>query len=392
VTTHRPPSIVHRPFLGIVGPLSRLERMENELQKFLIYLQAERGASPYTLRNYGNEIGEFIAFAGEKGVARWQDVDVALIRSWLASLHRAGYHPASIARRLYELRSCFRFLLRERILSDNPAARVHPPKQPRTLPDYLTVEQVIELLSAPDISTPLGMRDAAILEVLYSAGLRRSELMGLKVGDVDLREKRIWVWGKGKKERIALIGEPAKLALSRYLEQGRPQLLARNPHAADHPPKALFLNHRGGPLSSPRAISAILNKYLKQVDLPRRVTPHTLRHSFATHLLEGGADLRTVQELLGHENLQTTTIYTQVTLRHLRDTIGKAHPHARDETLDTFHREIIVPLLEEGAAPRELEAKPTPDARSDELLGIDPKRQALERAHPRARSEEAPST
>ena len=307
--------------------------MENELQKFLIYLQAERGASPYTLRNYGNEIGEFIAFAGEKGVARWQDVDVALIRSWLASLHRAGYHPASIARRLYELRSCFRFLLRERILSDNPAARVHPPKQPRTLPDYLTVEQVIDLLSAPDISTPLGMRDAAILEVLYSAGLRRSELMGLKVEDVDLREKRIRVWGKGKKARITLIGEPAKLALSRYLEQGRPQLLARNPRAADHPPDALFLNYRGGPLSSPRAISAILNKYLKQVDLPRRVTPHTLRHSFATHLLEGGADLRTVQELLGHENLQTTTIYTQVTLRHLRNTIDKAHPHAHDETL-----------------------------------------------------------
>ncbi len=314
---------------------------------------------------------------------------MALVRSWLASLHRAGYHPASIARRLYELRSCFRFLLRERLVSDNPAARVQPPKQPRTLPDYLTVEQVIELLSAPDTSTPLGMRDAAILEALYSAGLRRSELMGLKVRDVNLREKQIRVWGKGKKERIALIGEPAKRALARYLEQGRPQLLARNPRAQDHPPEALFLNHRGGPLSSPRAISAILNKYLKQVDLPRRVTPHTLRHSFATHLLEGGADLRTVQELLGHENLQTTTIYTQVTLRRLRETIDKAHPHARKETLDAFHHAFIAPLMEQGADPRDLAEKLTPDTPLGDLLNADPQRKALERAHPRARNQEA---
>ena len=314
---------------------------------------------------------------------------MALVRSWLASLHRAGYHPASIARRLYELRSCFRFLLRERLVSDNPAARVQPPKQPRTLPDYLTVEQVIDLLSAPDTSTPLGMRDAAILEALYSAGLRRSELMGLKVRDVNLREKQIRVWGKGKKERIALIGEPAKRALARYLEQGRPQLLARNPRAQDHPPEALFLNHRGGPLSSPRAISAILNKYLKQVDLPRRVTPHTLRHSFATHLLEGGADLRTVQELLGHENLQTTTIYTQVTLRRLRETIDKAHPHARKETLDAFHHAFIAPLMEQGADPRDLAEKLTPDTPLGDLLNADPQRKALERAHPRARNQEA---
>ncbi len=359
--------------------------MQDALDRFLTYLLVERGASPYTLRNYGNEIGEFIAFAEEKGVQSWEDVDVVLVRSWLASLHRAGYHPASIARRLYELRSCFRFLMRERIVSENPAARIQPPKQPRTLPDYLTVEQVIELLSAPDISTPLGMRDAAILEVLYSAGLRRSELMGLKVKEVDLKEKRIRVWGKGGKERIALIGEPAKRALARYLDQGRPQLLAKNPRAAENPPDALFLNHRGGPLSSPRAISAILNKYLKQVDLPRRVTPHTLRHSFATHLLEGGADLRTVQELLGHENLQTTTIYTQVTLRHLRNVVKKAHPHARDEAIEAFHSAFLVPLMEQGATPEELAEKLTPDTRLGDLLSFDPKREALVRAHPRAK-------
>ncbi len=303
--------------------------MDQALQRFLRYLQVERGASPYTLRNYGHEIAEFIAFAQDREVHRWDEVTPALVRSWLASLHRADYHPASIARRLYELRSCFRFLLREGIVEGNPAARVSPPKQPRTLPHYLTVEQVIELLSAPDPRTPLGMRDAAILEILYSAGLRRSELLGLKLKDVDLRHKRLRIWGKGRKERLALIGDPARRALQRYLDQARPQLLAHNPQAQSHPPQALFLNYRGEPLRSPRAVSAILNKYLKQVGIRQRVTPHTLRHSFATHLLEGGADLRTVQELLGHESLQTTTIYTQVTLNRLRDVLDRAHPRGK---------------------------------------------------------------
>ncbi len=369
------------------GPANELE---SGLTKFLIYLQTERGASPYTLRNYGHEIGEFIGFAADKGVNRWREVDVPLVRSWLASLHRQEYHPASIARRLYELRSCFRFLLREGMVSENPAARVQPPKQPRTLPDYLTVEQMVELLSAPDVTTPLGMRDAAILEVLYSAGLRRSEAMGLSVDDVDLEAKQLRVWGKGKKERIALIGGPAKIALNRYLAHGRPKLLERNPKAEVHPPKALFLNYRGAPLSSPRAISAILNKYLKLVDLPRRVTPHTLRHSFATHLLEGGADLRTVQELLGHENLQTTTIYTQVTLRHLRNVIGKAHPHAQEDILDTFHSELIVKLVQQGADPRMLSEKLTPETPLGELLEINPKKEALTHNHPRANARSAP--
>ena len=305
--------------------------MEAGLNRFLLYLQAERDASPYTLRNYGNEIQEFMAFAAERGVQQWDQVDVALIRAWMASLHRAGYHPASIARRLYELRSCFRFLVREEVVEENPAALVNPPKQPRTLPDYLSMAQVLELLEAPDISTPLGMRDAAILETLYSAGLRRSEIMGLRLRDVDLESKQLRVWGKGRKERIALIGEPARRALQRYLRHGRPALLAKNPAAAQNPPDILFLNHRGGPLSSPRAISAILNKYVKQIGLNQRVTPHTLRHSFATHLLEGGADLRTVQELLGHASLQTTTIYTQVTLGRLRQVVDRAHPHSAEE-------------------------------------------------------------
>ena len=205
------------------------------------------------------------------------------------------------------------------------------PKLPRTLPEYLTVEQVFELLAAPDISKPLGMRDAAILEVLYGGGLRRSEVLALDVDSVNLQEGQLRVWGKGSKERVALLGEPAILALRRYLERGRPQLLAARTASSLRPPLRLFLNRRGEPISSTKTISNILDKYTSQVDLPRRVTPHTLRHSFATHLLEGGADLRSVQTLLGHENLQTTTLYTQVSLGHLRDVVTTAHPRAKSE-------------------------------------------------------------
>ena len=362
--------------------------MEEGLRRFLIYLQAERGASPYTLRNYGNEINEFIGFAAERGIESWEDVDVPAVRAWMASLHRAGYHPASIARRLYELRSCFRFLVREGIATENPAARVNPPRQFRTLPDYLTLPQVMDLLSAPDVSTPLGMRDAAILETLYSAGLRRSEIMGLRLQDVSLQTKQLRVWGKGRKERIALIGEPARLALKRYITVARPELLARNTNAAST--DILFLNYRGGPLSSPRAISAILNKYVKQVGLTQHVTPHTLRHSFATHLLEGGADLRTVQELLGHADLQTTTIYTQVTLRHLRKVVAEAHPHADEDVLDTFYSDLMVELIAKGASREDIDALLGPDAIGKttiaDLLDFTPSRDAVTRFHPRAKA------
>lgn len=310
--------------------------MESDLRRFLLYLEVERGASVYTLRNYGGEIGEFVAFATERGVQSWPEVDDKLIRSWLASLHRADYHPASIARRLYELRSCFRFLQREQVVEENPAARVHVPKQPRTLPEYLSIEQVFELLAAPNTADPQGMRDLAILEVMYSGGLRRGEVLAMRIEDVNLTDGELRVHGKGNKERIALLGGPARQALRQYIEVARPQLLAHSgpllqrplQRPLRRPPTALFLNQSGQPISSPMTITNILNKYLDMVDLPRRVTPHTLRHSFATHLLEGGADLRSVQELLGHENVQTTTLYTQVRMSHLRSVVGRAHPHA----------------------------------------------------------------
>ncbi|MCO6452566.1 MAG: tyrosine recombinase XerC [Caldilineales bacterium] len=300
------------------------------MDRFLIYLEAERGASPYTLRNYGGEIGEFIVFANSRDVFDWLAVRPQLIRSWLADLHRQGYHPASVARRLYELRSCFRFLQREGIVADNPALFVHTPKQPQTLPDFLNIEQIFELLSLPDPATPLGQRDAAILEVLYSGGIRRSELLALKVDDLNLVEGEVKVFGKGSKERIVLIGKPAVTALRRYVEDGRPRLLAADANPPRRPPVQLFLNRFGKPITSPKTVSNILDKYVESAGISQRVTPHTLRHSFATHMLEGGADLRIVQELLGHASLQTTTLYTHVTTGHLRNVVNRAHPGARE--------------------------------------------------------------
>ena len=246
--------------------------MEAELRRFITYLDIERGASPYTLRNYGNEIAEFVAFAQSRGITSWHEVEAVLIRSWLAGLHRQGYEPASIARRLYELRSCFRFLGRERLVTANPALSIHTPKLARMLPDYLSVEQVFELLAAPDVSTALGARDQAILEVFYSGGLRRGELLALKVRHIDLDQREVRVFGKGNKERIALIGRPAELALRRYLDSGRPQLLAANPLNLHRPPEALFLNHLGRPIASAKTISNILDKYVRLSGLPSSVT------------------------------------------------------------------------------------------------------------------------
>ena len=264
-----------------------------------------------------------------RGVDSWAAVSPALIRGWLAALHHRGIQPASVARRLYELRSLYRFLQRREQAADNPAARVQTPKLPQRLPRYLTVEQARRLLDAPDSTTPLGQRDAAILEVLYSAGLRRGELLALRLRDVNLAEGQLRVWGKGSKERIALLGRPAIAALRRYLQEGRPGPDCGQTEAAAAGKAPLFLNEQGQPIASAKTISNILAKYLALADLPRHVTPHTLRHSFATHLLEGGADLRTVQELLGHEKLQTTTLYTHVSTRHLRGAVQRAHPRAR---------------------------------------------------------------
>lgn len=312
--------------------------VQTELDRYITYLVAERNASPHTVSNYRREITQFMAFAREQGVASWADVTAALLRRWLAQLHQQGYVKASVARRVSELRAFYTYLKRHELAPTNPVNEVSAPRLPQRLPRPLARAEVEALLAAPDVTTPQGQRDKAMLELLYAGGLRVSELLALDVADVDLAQARVHVTGKGAKERLALIGAPAVAALRAYLADGRPQLLT---HAAQsggraaasgkwlsRRPTALFLNRFGQRLSVSMFTRA-LRGYAKAAGIDQRVTPHMLRHSFATHLLDGGADLRSVQELLGHEQASTTQIYTQVSQNQLREAVLRAHPRAR---------------------------------------------------------------
>jgi len=298
--------------------------MDEHLNKFIIHLIAEKNASPYTVKNYRHEIGQFFDFLKEQGIDSWDEVDRHVLRRYLAWLQAQGYVKASITRRVSELRSFCRYLVREGILETNPFRAISSPRIPKRLPDYLELQEVEALLTAPDPIDPQGQRDRAILEMLYAAGLRVSELVSLNLKNVNLDQGELRVWGKGAKERVALLGEPACRALKHYLQDGRPKLIKEN-----RPTNALFLNRLGGRLST-RSVSNILDKYAKMAGLARRVTPHVVRHTFATHLLDGGADLRTVQELLGHADLSSTQIYTHVSQSRVREVYRKAHPRARE--------------------------------------------------------------
>ena len=307
------------------GGLSALG-MDGLLERFLTYLRAGRNASPYTVKNYDNDIGQFLDYCRAKGVGSIEQIDRSLLRAYLAELDAAGYVKASIARRMAELRSFGDFLVREDVLERNPFRTVGAPRIPKRLPRYLTTAELEVLLSVPDTSTPRGLRDRAIIEVLYAAGLRVSELVGLNVTDLDLAQAQVRVVGKGRKERIGLLGRPAVRAVSAYLNGGRPELLGQRPTGA------LWLNHRGGRLTV-RGVALVLDKAGRQAGIRTSVSPHVLRHTFATHLLDGGADLRVVQELLGHANLVTTQIYTHVSQSRAREVYLRAHPRAGDSDL-----------------------------------------------------------
>lgn len=308
--------------------------METALNRYLVYLQAQRDASPYTVRNYGQEIAQFMDYLrDQEGVTDWGAVDRHMVRRYLAHLGEAGYARASIARKITEVRSFYKWLQREGLVLENPLQGVSTPKVEKRLPVFLSLDEVQALLAAPDLSTPQGQRDKAILELLYAAGLRVSELAALNLGDVDRTQREVRVLGKGRKERIVVLGEPAVRALTTYLNDGRLKLLK-----GDRAVSALFLNRAGGRLSA-RSVQKILDKYSKMAGLDKEVTPHVLRHTFATHLLDGGADLRTVQELLGHEHLSTTQIYTHVTQTRAREVYEQAHPRARKRDAESEARE-----------------------------------------------------
>lgn len=292
--------------------------MKKNVVSFLNFLSAEKNASPHTVKNYRIDLREFSIFLKEKDS---REVTYLDIRSFLAYLKGRAYSRSSISRKLACIRSFFKYLARENLLETNPAAGIQTPKREKRLPHFLNPEEMIRLLEAPAKNTWEEKRDKAILETLYSSGLRVSELVGLNQEDVDVFGGLVRVKGKGKKERIVPLGQMALKALQTYVEH-KPSRDHRNALKAP-----LYLNRSGGRLSD-RSIRRMILKYTRRIALNKEVSPHTLRHSFATHMLDRGADLRSVQELLGHENLSTTQIYTHVTTKRLKEAYDAAHPHA----------------------------------------------------------------
>ena len=314
------------------------------LDAFLRSLAA-RDSSPHTRRSYEAAVGTYLAWLAERGTD-WRTPPRSELRAYLRELGE-GRARSSVAQRLAAIRSFHRWAARTGLAPGDPWGAIATPRLPRRLPRVLEVEQVSRLLAvidedlaaatAADLVDParaelrvaLALRDRAIVETAYAAGLRISELAAADLGALDLRRGEVRVLGKGRKERIGLLGGPARRALADYLEDGRPALLERR-HADDAPPVELFLNHHGEPLGV-RGLRYRLDRLCARAGLPQGVSPHTLRHSFATHLLDGGADLRIVQELLGHENLATTQVYTHVSPGRLQSAYRDAHPRARRE-------------------------------------------------------------
>lgn len=299
--------------------------MDEALAEFLRHLAVERNASDYTIKSYREDLTQAIEFFRTKQAGRSLEpamLNVRLLRAYLAWLSEKEYARTTIARRVAAVRSWCRFLCRQGVLSSNPAESLRGPRQDKKLPHFMSEEELTRLLATPPADTALGLRDRAILETLYSAGLRVGELVGLNVDDVDLDSGLATIRGKGKRERLALIGPQALEAIQTWLES-RKQMLGKRGRAQS----ALFLNKNGTRLTV-RSVARSLEKYLAMAGLDPRSSPHTLRHSFATHLLDRGADIRSVQELLGHRSLTNTQIYTHVTTTRLKDSYDKAHPRA----------------------------------------------------------------
>jgi len=312
--------------------------MDSLTRDFMTHLQVEKGASPLTIKSYSEDLAGFAGFltgsAEADSAPDLRQVDHLLIRSYLAVLKENGFSRRSIARKLSALRSFYKYLCRENILARNPMTGVSTPKLEKKLPEFLYPDEVELLLQMPDRSTPLGIRDVAIIETLYATGARVSELVGLDQTDVDYSDGDLRVFGKGAKQRWIPIGSMAIAALGEYLKRARPFLAEKASAGRNGVPPgsfALFLNKNGGRLTD-RGVRYVLGGYVRKAALRRHVSPHTIRHSFATHLLNNGADLRSVQELLGHVNISTTQIYTHVTKERLKREYEKAHPRAREKS------------------------------------------------------------
>jgi integrase/recombinase XerC len=294
--------------------------LKRELDQFLDHLKYEKNASPHTIASYRRDLTQLSAYLKERRMSL-KKVDNVVLRGFLATLYAKREKKSTVARKLAATRSFFQYCVKKKWLEDNPAKVVSTPKQEKPVPSFLSEEEMSQFLDLPRTDKPLDLRDKAMLELLYATGLRVSELVGIDLSDVSFEERLIRVKGKGKKERIVPFGKMAENSLSKYL--GVRNLINKG----DVDETALFLNYRGNRLT-PRSVERTVDKYIQSTAVRQKISPHSLRHSFASHLLSRGADLRVIQELLGHESLATTQKYTHLDLKQLLDVYKKSHPRS----------------------------------------------------------------
>ena len=294
------------------------------LEQFRAYILVEKNFSQYTAKAYTSDVMSFLIWLEGTNVSL---VDYNKIREYLRFIYKYNYKKTTVARKISALRTFYKYLYRERVVESNPVSGVSAPKKTKSLPKFLNKEEIEQILNNVNIESPSGFRNRAILELLWATGMRISELSGLNFGDLNLEHNEIKVFGKGSKERIVLISERAKQYLERYIHTAR-RLVARDfPPPPQEENSPVFINNTGYRLNT-KTIRNVINSIVERISLPKKVTPHMFRHSFATYLIENGADLRVVQELLGHASISNTQIYTHISTKHLTDTYNKAHPRA----------------------------------------------------------------
>ena len=294
--------------------------MKDALNNFMDYIIKQKKYSEHTSKNYKIDIEEFEKYLSKEGI-NFLDVDYEFIKGYLMQLYNRKLSRNSVARKLSSLRSFYKYLFNNEMIKTNPFKYVTSPKKEKKLPKYLGIEEIEIIFNIPDINTPLGQRDRLILEVLYGTGIRVSELVNIKIDDIDFSNKEIRITGKGNKERIDPFGDYCLDSMNRFIDDGRRKLLDKHNKTSDY----LIINEKGNQITT-RGVEKLIDNIVKKAALKKHVSPHMLRHSFATHLLNNGCDIRTVQELLGHESIETTQIYTHVSNEHLREVYLKCHP------------------------------------------------------------------
>lgn len=297
---------------------------KQDLEDFKSYITAEKNFSSHTAKAYCSDILSFLIWMDEQSC---EEVNFSKIRDYLHFIQKFNYKKNTVARKIASLRTFYKYLYRERKIDSNPAMNLNNPKRPKSLPKFLTPDEVEQILNNTGIETPAGFRNRTILELLWATGMRISELSGLNFGDLNLKENEIRVFGKGSKERIILVSERAKNYLQRYIDSARTLIAKGYDIGEPDETSPVFINNTGYRLQT-RTVRNVINEIVEKINLPKHVTPHVFRHSFATHLIENGADLRVVQELLGHASISNTQIYTHVSSQHLKDVYNETHPRA----------------------------------------------------------------